>query len=205
MTEAIVTEGTEKGEVRKICADPECPVHRPKKQRTAGDQRIKAEQEKQRREEAQASATGMRVLSAIVAAVPVRLTKRDLLFLAEHLLSVMEERRTEVLARSRGIKKNAAADSIGKLMNAWLHKSEEGELGRFMVEAAILLTARTSQETAKALKEAAQHYKVDTDAITQKVKAEFAAKEKARATKKATGKAQPKEPRTAAAKKAKAA
>ncbi|MGA7832552.1 MAG: ParB/RepB/Spo0J family partition protein, partial [Terracidiphilus sp.] len=58
MTEAIVTEGTEKGEVRKICADPECPVHRPKKQRPAGDERIKAEQDKQRREEAIANAVG---------------------------------------------------------------------------------------------------------------------------------------------------
>jgi hypothetical protein len=86
MTEAIVTEGTEKGELRKICADPECPVHRPKKQRPAGDQRIKAEQEKQRREEALANAVGLRVLSAIVAAVPVRLTKRDLVFIVERLL-----------------------------------------------------------------------------------------------------------------------
>ena len=58
MTEAIVTEGTEKGELRKICADPECPVHHPKKQRPAGDGRIKAEQEKQRREEALANAVG---------------------------------------------------------------------------------------------------------------------------------------------------
>jgi ParB family chromosome partitioning protein len=74
MTEAIVTKGTEKGEIRKICANPECPVHRPKKQRPAGDERIKAEHEKQRREEALANAVGLRVLSAIVAAVPVRLT-----------------------------------------------------------------------------------------------------------------------------------
>ncbi len=91
MTEAIVTEGTEKGEVRKICADPECPVHRPKKQRTAPEERInaeriKAEQQKQRREEAIANAVGLRVLSAIVDAVPVRLTKRDLVFIVERLL-----------------------------------------------------------------------------------------------------------------------
>lgn len=205
MTEAIVTEGTEKGEIRKICANPECPVHRPKKQRPAGNQRIKAEQDKQRREEALANAVGLRVLSAIVAAVPVRLTKRDLVFIVERLLPQLEERRIEVLARNRGIKKNAAADSIGKLMNAWLRESEEGELGRFMVEAAILLTARTPQETAKALKDAALHYKVDTDAIAQRVKAEFAAKEKAQAVKKTAAKAQPKPARPTAAKKAKAA
>src|SRR5277367_5946641 len=68
MTEAIVTEGTEKGELRKICADPECPVHRPKKQRPVAAPGVKVLQEKQRREDALANAIGSRVLSAIVAA-----------------------------------------------------------------------------------------------------------------------------------------
>jgi len=205
MTEAIVTEGTEKGEIRKICADPECPVHRPKKQRPAGDVRIKAEQDKQRREEALANAVGLRVLSAIVAAVPVRLTKRDLVFIVERLLPQLEERRIEVLARNRGIKKAQASDSIGKLMGAYIHKAEEGELGRLLVETVILHSARTQSETGKALKDAALHYKVDTDAIAQKVKAEFAAKEKAQAAKKTAAKAQPKPAKPAAVKKAKAA
>jgi ParB family chromosome partitioning protein len=205
MTEAIVTEGTEIGEVRKICADPECPVHRPKKQRPAGDERIKTEQEKQRREEAIANAVGLRVLSAIVDAVPVRLTKRDLVFIVERLLPQLEERRIEVLARNRGIKKTQPSDSIGKLMGAYVRKAEEGELGQLLVETVILHAARTQTEAGKALKDAAQHYKVDTDAIAQKVKAEFAAKEKAQAAKTAA-KAQPKPAaRPIAAKKAKAA
>jgi len=206
ITEAIVTEGTEKGEVRKICADPECSVHRPKKQRPAGDERIKAEQEKQRREEAIANAVGLRVLSAIVDAVPVRLTKRDLVFIGERLLPQLEERRIEVLARNRGIKKAQASDSIGKLMGAYVRKAEEGELGQLLVETVILHAARTQSETGKALKDAAQHYKVDTDAIAQKVKAEFAAKEKAKAAKKTGAKAQPKPAaRLTTAKRAKAA
>jgi ParB family chromosome partitioning protein len=147
----------------------------------------------------------LRVLSAVVAAVPVRLTKRDLVFIVERLLPQLEERRIEVLARSRGIKKAQAADSIGKLMGAYVRKAEEGELGRLLVEIAILHSARTQSETGKALKEAAQHYKVDTDAIAQKVKAEFAAKEKVQAAKKTAAKAQPKPARPTAAKKAKAA
>jgi ParB family chromosome partitioning protein len=209
MTEAIVTEGTEKGEVRKICADPECLVHRPKKQRPAGDQRIKAEQEKQRREEAIANAVGLRVLSAVIAAVPVRLTKRDLVFIVERLLPQLEERRIEVLARNRGIKKAQASDStndgIVKLMGAYIRKAEEGELGRLLVETVILHAARSQSETGKALKEAAQHYKVDTDAIAQKVKTELAAKEKAQAAKKTAAKAHPKPAKPPVAKKAKAA
>ena len=147
----------------------------------------------------------MRVLSAIVAAVPVRLTKRDLIFIVERLLPQLEERRIEVLARNHGIKKAQASDSIGKLMGAYIHKAEEGELGRLLVEIVILHSSRTQSETGKALKEAAQHYKVDTDAIAQKVKAEFAAKEKAQAAKKTAAKVQPRPAKTTAAKKAKAA
>jgi ParB family chromosome partitioning protein len=209
MTEAIVTEGTEKGEIRKICADPECPVHRPKKQRPAGDVRIqaeqKAEQEKQRREEAMANAVGLRVLSAIVAAVPVRLTKRDLIFIVERLLLQLDERRIEVLARNRRIKKTQASDSIVKLIGAYIRKADEGELGQLLVETVILHSARTQSETGKALKDAALHYKVDTDAIAEKVKAEFAAKDKAQAARKTTAKTPAKPARATAAKKSKAA
>jgi len=148
----------------------------------------------------------LRVLSAIVDAVPVRLTKRDLVFIVERLLSQLEEQRIEVLARNHGIKKAQASDSIGKLMGVYVRKAEEGELGQLLVGTAILHAARTQTETGKALKEAAQYYKVDTDAIAQKVKAEFAAKEKAQVAKKTAAKAQPK-PATkpTAAKKAKAA
>jgi len=209
MTEAIVTEGTEKGEIRKICADPECPVHRPKKPRPAGDVRIhaeqKAEQEKQRREEAIANAVGLRVLSAIVAAVPVRLTKRDLIFIVERLLPQLDERRIEVLARNRRIKKTQASDSIVKLIGAYIRKADESELGQLLVETVILHSARTQSETGKALKDAALHYKVDTDAIAEKVRAEFVAKDKAQAARKTTAKTPPKPARATAAKKSKAA
>ena len=69
----------------------------------------------------------------------------------------------------------------------------------------ILHSARTQSETGKALKDSALHYKVDTDAIAQKVKAEFAAKEKTQAVKKTAAKTQTKPARPTATKKAKAA
>jgi len=57
-TEAIVTEGSDKGEIRRICSNAECPIHHPKKGKTpANDGAFKATQEKQRREEAIAQAT----------------------------------------------------------------------------------------------------------------------------------------------------
>jgi hypothetical protein len=58
--------------------------------------------------------------------------------------------------------------------------SDEGSIGKLIVETVILLTARTQTDGGKTLRTAAQVYGVDTDAIAIKVKQEFAAKEKAR-------------------------
>ena len=200
-TEAIVADGADKGEIRKVCANPDCPVHHPKKQqrRVAPEAATKAAQEKQRREEAIANTTGIRVLAAIADAVPVRLMKRDLLFVVERLAGLVEERRLEIVARQHGIKREKDSDSIAKLFAAYLRRTEESVLGSVLVELTILLTA-ARQQTTQVLNEAAALYKVDTDAIAAKVKQEFAAKDKAKAAKKATPKP-PAKQQTKAAKK----
>ena len=187
-SEAIVTEGSEKGELRRVCVNPDCPVHHPKKQRTTADPAFKAEQEKRRREEALAQATGLRILSAIGEAVPVRLMKRDLLFVAERLAATLDERRLAILIRQHEIAKPKDNDSPAKLLAAFLPKAEENTLGRILVEAVILLSMRTDADTVKVLHDAAQTYKVDIEAISAKVKQEFAAKEKAKGAKKTTPK-----------------
>jgi ParB family chromosome partitioning protein len=77
-TEAIVSEGIDKGELRKVCTNLDCPVHHAKKRAQQGDNaKWKAEQEEQRRETAMANTIGIRTLAAITAAVPVRLMKRN--------------------------------------------------------------------------------------------------------------------------------
>jgi len=205
-TEAIVTDGTEKGEIRTICANPECTIHHARKQKSAMDTAFKAEQEKRRREEAIAQATGLRVLKATRDAVPVRLMKRDLLFVTERLAAALDERRMAVIFRLHGIgKASGTGDAPAKVLASFLRKADESTIGRVLVAITILQAAHSPNESAKALRQAAEFYKVDVAAITVKVKQEFAAKEKAQATRKATDKAKPSQPRTAAPKKAKAA
>jgi ParB family chromosome partitioning protein len=51
-----------------------------------------------------ANATGIRILEAVSAAVPVRLMKRDLLFVVERLAYLLDENRLAVVARQHGIK-----------------------------------------------------------------------------------------------------
>jgi ParB family chromosome partitioning protein len=183
-TEAIVTEGSEKGELRRICSNPDCPIHHAHKQRTTADAVIKAEQEKRRREEAMAQTTGLRVLKAIGDAVPVRLMKRDLLFVVERLAAVLDERRLAIVLRQHNLgKPTSTAEAPAKLLASFLRKFDEGTLGRLLVEVAILQTAHTQNDSSKALRDAADYYKVDVAAITSKVKQEYAAKTKAKATK----------------------
>ncbi len=177
--EAIITDGSGIGTVQKVCANPACPVHHPKQKASREDEKWKAEQEKQRKEQAIANATGLRVLSAVSAAVPVRLMKRDLLFMLEKLVALMDERRIETLARQHGIRQKRDEGGLAKTFGAFLRRADEGTLSRLMVEATILLAAsRTNPATI--LRDAATTYKVNTDAIALKVKQEFAAKEKAK-------------------------
>jgi ParB family chromosome partitioning protein len=199
-TEAIVSEGVDKGQLLKVCTEPTCAIHHPKpRPQKVADAKWKAEQEKERREQAIANVTGLRVLAAIGGAVPVRLMKRDLLFILEKLIQLLDERRLEVLARQHGIRQKRDDGGIRKALTAYFHRADEGTLSRLLVEASIMLAAsRTNPATV--LRDAASTYKVDTDAIALKVKQEFAAKEKEQAAKNPGTKTQSK-----AAKKAKAA
>jgi ParB family chromosome partitioning protein len=180
-TEAIITEGSDVGTIHKVCANPSCPVHHPKQQTSRDDEKWKAEQEKQRKEQAIANATGLRVLAAIGSAVPVRLLKRDLLLILEKLVSIMDESRVETLARQHGIRQKRDDGGVTKTLTAFLRRADEGTLSRVLVESTILLAA-TRGNPSTILKDAATAYKVDTDAIAAKVKQEFAAKEKAKKT-----------------------
>ena len=84
--------------------------------------------------------------------------------------------------------KQSAAEAPAKLLASFLRKSDEGTLERLLVEMVILHTADSPNDSGKVLREAADYYKVDVDAITAKVKQEFAAKEKSKAVKKAAPK-----------------
>ena len=189
-TEAIIAEGNGKGTTHKVCANPECPIHHPKKQQpNNADASHKAQQEKERRDAAIANITSNRVFDAITEAVPVRLMKRDLLFIAERLVSLMDENRLVAVARQHDIKKAKDTDFVGKVFVAYLRRSEESILGAVLVQLSLVLAA-SRQNGANILREAATLYKVDADAIGLKVKQEFAAKDKARKAK-ATAMAKP--------------
>jgi len=186
-TEALVTEGNEVGTIHKVCANPSCPVHHPKQPTSNKDEKWKAEQEKQRREQAIANATGIRVLAAIGQAVPVRLMKCDLLFIIDKLVNLLEEVRVEMLARQPGIRQKSDDGGVRKAPSAFIQGAEEGALSSLLVETTNVLAASRGNPSA-VLKDAATAYKVDTVAIAAKVKEGFAARATARKAAKPTRK-----------------
>src|ERR1700723_2605421 len=100
------------------------PVHHAKLPISRNDENWKAEQEKQRKEQAMANTTGLRVLAAVSAAVPVHLMKRHLLFILEKLASLMDDNRAEMLAREHGIRQKRDDGGIGKTMAAFVRRAD---------------------------------------------------------------------------------
>ena len=100
---------------------------------------------------------------------------------------MLDERRHTIVLGQHGIGKATAtaADAPAKLLAAFIRKADESTLGHLLVEIVILHSTHSPADSGKVLKEAADLYKVDVNAITAKVKQEFAAKDKAKAVKKA--------------------
>ena len=69
----------------------------------------------------------------------IRLMKPDLLFLLEKLVSLMDERRVETLARQHGIHQKRDDGRITKTFGVFLRRADEGTLSRLLVEATIML------------------------------------------------------------------
>jgi len=115
--------------------------------------------------------------------------KRELLFVVERLAAMLDEKRLAIVIRQHAIgKAKGTGDAPAKHLAAFIRKADESILGRLLVEMVVLLSAHSVNDSGKVLTEAADLYKVNVAAITAKVKQEFAAKDKARATKKATPK-----------------
>jgi ParB family transcriptional regulator, chromosome partitioning protein len=190
-TEAIVAEGSGKGTTHKVCANPDCAVHHPKKQTSADDAKWKAERERERKQEAVARATGFRTLEAIGNAVPVRPMKRELLYVALMLAAKLDLPRVEIVAKLHHVSGQKEEETLSKTMQAYLRRAPEGTLTRLIMEMSILLRMASGQDSNRVLAEAAKDYSVNVDAIASSVRKDFAAREKAKAEKKTDGKATP--------------
>jgi ParB family chromosome partitioning protein len=191
-TDAIVTDGTEVGTMRKVCTNAACPVHHPKQQTSRNDEKWRAEQEKQRREQAIAHAAGIRTLEAIGQAIPVRLLKRELLYVASMLAATLDFECVKIIMKVHRLTPKKEEDTLLKTLQVYLRTSSEGALSRFIMEMSILHRVHSAPNGNRILTEAAKEYGINTDAVLAKVKQEFAAKAKAKSEAKPAAKVPPK-------------
>jgi len=129
--------------------------------------------------------------------------KRDLSFLAERMVNLLDENRAAIPAKQHGIKKARENGSTGKLFAAFFAAPTKAPWAAPWLKPAIVLLTASRSNASHVLREAAEFYNVDAAAITTTVTQEFASKEKAKTAKKATPKppvkAQPKIARKSAA------
>ena len=120
--------------------------------------------------------------------MPVRLMKRELLFIALQMAAKLDLPRMEILAKLHQLTAQKGKEPLPKTVVAFIRRSGEGMLGRLLVEMAVLLRADSEQAASKVLAEAAKEYDISVDVISAAVSKEFAERERAKTAKKTTAK-----------------
>ena len=90
--------------------------------------------------------------------MPVRLMKRELLFIALQMAAKLDLPRMEILAKLHQLTAQKGKEPLPKTVVAFIRRSGEGMLGRLLVEMAVLLRADSEQAASKVLAEAAKEY-----------------------------------------------
>src|SRR5204862_623735 len=99
MTDAIVMDGGSRGQVVKVCADPNCRVHHGDRPSPQQLQRDRQQERKRIEKEKIAIPARHRILAAILERVSVPLKKADLLAIAQHVLASVPYNRLPLLSK----------------------------------------------------------------------------------------------------------
>ena len=116
MAEAIVMDGGKRGQTVKVCADPNCRVHRPN---TPSPQQVAKERAEERRriEKEKLSITVRhRVLATILQRVSAPLKKADLLAVVHHLIGHLSYSQVPTLAKRHKVEAKKDSTSAQELL-----------------------------------------------------------------------------------------
>ena len=195
MTEAIVMDGGTRGQIVKVCADPNCRVHHPNTPSPQQAERERAEERKRIEKEKLAVTTRHRVLATILQRVSPPLKKADLLAVAYHLIGHLSYSQVPALAKRHKVEAKKNSASAQELLVKRVSAYDEAELCKLLLEISLLDSAyqRFTASRGDVLMDAAKRYRVDTEKLQKAVAAEVAAK----LDKKTKAKAKPKSRKTA--------
>lgn len=196
MSEAIVVDGTERGHIVKVCADPSCSVHFA--DHHAPDPEQLAKEREERRKELEKKKLEItirhRTLAEILKRIGSPLERADLALVATMLVNRLEPLRREALARRHKLVEGTASEvthpEVQQAIAKLLRQADESALSKLIVEAILLETVdRLSSGETDVLLATAKRHRVDVDKMRKAVEREFAAKRaKQKARSKATDK-----------------
>jgi ParB family transcriptional regulator, chromosome partitioning protein len=199
MAEAIVVEGTERGQTVKVCAEPNCAVHFADRRTPSPEQIAKEREQRRKALEQQKLETTVRhrVLAEVLKQVSAPLERQSLSLVAMHMLNRLEPLHRESIARRHKMVDGSGSEvsypMVQKGLFRLLRQLDESGLSKLLIEVALLSAADAhSTEAAEPLMSAAKQYKVDIGKVRKAVEHEFAAKRaKLAAKRKATAKPAP--------------
>jgi ParB family chromosome partitioning protein len=191
MSEAVVMDGGKRGQIVKVCADPNCKVHhgdRPSPQQLAKE---RAEERKRIAREKLAITIRHHILAKVLERVSAPLKKADLAMVAEHAVTALSHYQLPQLAKRHKIangKQDVSVDVVLKAVGGF----DENALAKLLLEVSLLDAAyqRGARRADDPLLAAAKRYRVDCEKVEKMVTAEFATKAQKSARKNSSGKAE---------------
>ena len=180
MADAIVMDGGTRGQVVKVCADPNCRVHHPDRPSPQQLQRDR-EQERKRIEKEKIQITARhRILAAILERISVPLKKSDLLTIAQHVVASVPYNRLPLLAKRHKLEVEKSGTSPVEVLLKHVSRLDENDLSRLLLEISLLESAyRTGTDSdSDILLTTAKRYRIDAEKMQKRVAQEFAAKQK---------------------------
>lgn len=174
MTEAVVTEGADRGQILTICADADCEIHRAESRRIReAQERTRAERHKQEQTRKIELATRQRTLTGVLGKIESPLTKANLQLIGRAFLKHLPQDCRTALAKRH--KAEAAQFAQEAATNG-----NELALCQFLVEMALIepATSAYSQEGGALIQSVAKRLRVPVEKIAKATGAERAAQRK---------------------------
>jgi ParB family transcriptional regulator, chromosome partitioning protein len=180
MTDAIVMDGGSRGQIVKVCADPNCKIHHGDRPSPQQLQRDRALERKRIEKEKIAITARHRILARILERVSVPMKKADLLTVAQHAVRSVGYNRLPLLAKRHKLGTEKASATPGELLLKQVSRYDDNGLCRLLLEISLLESAYRSDgdPDSDALLAAAKRYHIDTEKVKKAVAQEFAAKPK---------------------------
>jgi len=190
MADAIVMDGGNRGQVVKVCADPNCRVHHGDRPSPQQLQRDRVQERKRIEKEKIAITARHRILAAILERVSVPLKKADLLTIAQHVLASVPYNRLPLLAKRHKLEIEKSSASPADFFAKHVSRYDESDLSRMLLEISLLDLAYRSggAPDSDVLLTTAKRYRIDAEKVHKTVAQELAAKQKKKEKKSAPDK-----------------